>query len=92
MGCLFQVNRGSLLGRYGYNAQQMGMALVHRGFASVVATDAHSASVRTPRARDLYELLFYGVSPAAAEVLMRRNPGLILGDKRLPPAQPDWFE
>ena len=92
MGCLFQVNRGSLLGRYGYGAQQMGMALVHRGFASVVATDAHSAAVRTPRARDVYELLFYSISPAAAETLMRRNPGLILGDKRLPPAQPDWFE
>lgn len=92
MGCLFQVNRGSLLGRYGYTAQQMAMALVHRGFATVVATDAHSATMRTPRARDVYELLFQGVSPVAAEVLMNRNPQLILNDKLLPPAEPDWFE
>lgn len=92
MGCLFQVNRGSLLGRYGYSAQQMGMALVRRGFATVVATDAHSAMVRTPRARDVYELLFQSVSPIAAEVLMERNPEWILQNKLLPPAEPDWFK
>lgn len=91
MGCLFQVNRGSLLGRYGYAAQQMAMAMVHRGFATVVATDAHSPTVRTPRARDTYELLFHSVSPVAAELLMRRNPERILQDKLLPPATPDWF-
>lgn len=92
MGCLFQVNRGSLLGRYGYSIQQMGMALVRRGFATVVATDAHSPAVRTPRARDVYELLFQSVSPVAAEMLMHRNPEWILHDKLLPPAEPDWFE
>lgn len=92
MGCLFQINRGSLLGRYGYNAQQMAMALVRRGFATVVATDAHSPVVRTPRARDVYALLFQSVSPVAAELLMRRNPEWILQDKLLPPAEPVWFE
>lgn len=92
MGCLFQVNRGSLLGRYGYEAQQMGVALVRRGFATVIATDAHSTAVRTPRARDVYELLFHSVSPAAAEVLMKRNPERILLDKSLPPDEPVWFE
>lgn len=92
MGCLFQVNRGSLLGRYGYEAQQMGMELVQRGFATVIATDAHSITRRTPRARDVYELLFHFVSSAAAEVLMKRNPERILLDQSLPPEEPDWFE
>lgn len=92
MGCLFQVNRGSLLGRYGHSSQQMAMALVRRGFATVVATDAHSPVVRTPRARDVYELLLQKVSPAAAELLMRRNAERILQDKLLLPAEPDWFE
>ncbi len=92
MGCLFQVNRGSLLGRNGYNAQQMAMALVRRGFATVIATDAHSPVVRTPRARDVYELVFQTVSPVAAEMLMNRNPEWILHDKRLPPVEPDWFD
>ena len=92
MGCLFQINRGSLLGRYGFAAQKMGMELVHRGFATVVATDAHSPVVRTPRARDVYQLLSQEISPLAADVLMKRNPERILLNKTLPPAEPDWFE
>lgn len=92
MGCLFQVNRGSLLGRYGQQARQMGMELVRRGFATVVATDAHSPVVRTPRAGDVYELLSREVSPIAAETLMQHNPGRILKDTLLPPAEPVWFE
>ena len=92
MGCLFQINRGSLLGRYGLAAREMGMELVHRGFATVVATDAHSPAVRTPRARDVYQLLRDAISPLAAEVLMKHNPEKILLDKTLPPADPDWFE
>ncbi len=92
MGCLFQVNRGSLLGRYGYSARQMAMALVRRGFAAVVATDAHSPVVRTPRAKDVYELLTQSVSPQAAEMLMQRNPERILKDQLLHLTEPDWFE
>ena len=92
MGCLFQINRGSLLGRYGAEPQHMAMELVRRGFATVVATDAHSPVARTPRARDVYELLSQSVSPTAAEALMRHNPKWILQDKSLPPVEPDWFE
>ena len=92
MGCLFQVNRGSLLGRYGERSRQLAMALVHRGFATVVASDAHSPVVRTPRAKDVYELLSESVSPVAAEMLMKHNPQRILNDQPLQPAEPDWFE
>lgn len=91
MGCLFQINRGSLLGRFGPKAQQMGMELVYRGFATVVATDAHSPVVRTPRMKDVYQLLAREISPLAAEALLRRNPESILKDEQLPPAEPDWF-
>ena len=92
MGCLFQINRGSLLGRYGLAAQEMSLELVHRGFATVVATDAHSPAVRTPRTRDVYQLLSQEISPIAADVLMKHNPERILLDKTLPPVNPDWFE
>ena len=92
MGCLFQINRGSLLGRYGLSAQRMGMAMVQRGFATVIASDAHSSVVRTPRARDVYELLCQSVSPVAAEVLMHYNPQRLLQNKPISVAEPDWFE
>lgn len=91
MGCLFQVNRGSLLGRFGEEAQQMGMELVQRGFATVVATDAHSPRMRTPRVRDVHRLLSRAVSPFAAELLLGSNPQRILKNEELPSAEPDWF-
>lgn len=91
MGCLLQVNRCSLLGRYGEDIQQMALELVKRGFASAVATDAHSSKVRTPRARDAYELLYHSISPDAAETLMIQNPKKIINNNSLPPVEPDWF-
>lgn len=92
MGCLFQVNRGSLMGRFGEDVRQMGMELVERGFASVVASDTHSPNVRTPWMMDVLELLSRQISPGAAEYLLLRNPRSILRNEQLPPAEPEWFE
>lgn len=91
MGCLFQVNRGSLLGRFGAGAQKMGMELVKRGFATVVASDAHSASQRTPWMQDVQEMLDRQVSPVAAEFLLQYNPRCIIRNEQLPPVEPEWF-
>ena len=91
MGCLLQVNRGSLLGRFGRQAQAMAVELVERGFATVVATDAHSARVRTPWMRDIREVLAKEVSPQCAKMLLLENPKRILKNERLPSLEPDWF-
>lgn len=91
MGCLFQINRGSLLGRFGSGPRDMGMELVRRGFACVVASDGHTPRIRTPWMRDVRELLEQEVSPTAAEYLLQRNPTLILKNEPLEPAGPEWF-
>ena len=91
MGCLFQVNRGSLQGRFGRREQRMAVELVDRGFAAVVASDAHSARVRTPWMKDVQQLLSREFSPACAEILLRVNPVKILKNQELPPVEPEWF-
>lgn len=91
MGCLFQVNRGSILGRFGSGARDMGLELVSRGFASVVASDGHSSRMRTPWMEDVRSFLEQEVSPAAAEWLLKNNPSLILRNQPLEPAEPEWF-
>lgn len=91
MGCLMQVNRGSLLGRFGRSAQILGVELVERGFATVVATDAHSSRVRTPWMRDVREILAKEISPYCARTLLLDNPRKILKNERLDPVTPDWF-
>jgi protein-tyrosine phosphatase len=91
MGCRFQVNRGSLLGRFGPEAREVAWALAGRGFATVVASDSHSATRRTPWLRDVWELLEQRLSPAAAMWLLEENPRRIINNERLPSAEPEWF-
>lgn len=91
MGCLMQVNRGSLLGRFGIQARQMAAEIVERGFAAVVASDAHSPRMRTPWMEDVRQLLSEEISPRSARTLLVDNPRKILKDELLPPAEPEWF-
>lgn len=77
LGCLFQVNRGSLLGRFGGHAQALAYALVEQGFAAAVASDAHSPRVRTPWMEDVRDLLAQNsppVRPGAAAGQPQKNP------------------
>lgn len=91
MGCRFQVNRGSLLGRFGPEAMEAAWALTSRGFTTVVASDAHSATRRTPWMRDAWEMLEQRISPTAAAWLLKENPRRIINNERLPSAEPEWF-
>ena len=91
MGCLMQVNRGSLLGRFGTRAQDMAAELVERNFAAVVASDAHSPQMRTPWMEDVHKLLNREFSPVHARTLLLENPRRILKDDPLPPVEPEWF-
>lgn len=92
MGCLLQVNRGSLLGRFGRNAQQTAFELVDRGFAAAVASDAHSFRMRTPWMEDVQELLEKEFSLRCARMLLKDNPQKILKNEDILPVTPEWFE
>ena len=91
MGCLFQVNRGSLLGRFGGHAQALASELVERGFAAAVASDAHSPRMRTPWMADVRDLLSREFSPRHARMLLLDNPRKILKDEPITLAEPEWF-
>ena len=91
MGCLLQINRGSLLGRFGPGAQRMAAELVERGFVTAVATDAHSPRVRTPWMKNIQTLLSQEYSPQLARKLLLQNPQHILRNEPLPPSEPEWF-
>lgn len=91
MGCLMQVNRGSLLGRFGTRAQSMAIELVERNFASLVASDAHSSRIRTPWMQDVKEFLIQEFTVDCARALLLETPGKILKDEPIPPVTPEWF-
>ena len=92
MGCLLQVNRGSLMGRFGRHAHAMAFELVDRGFAAVVASDAHSPRARTPWMEDVWKMLSKEISPRCSRTLLLDNPKRIIKNEEIPPVQPEWFE
>lgn len=47
-GCVLQANKGSFLGRYGASSQATSFELLKEGLVSVVASDAHNCTARTP--------------------------------------------
>ena len=91
MGCLLQINKGSLLGRFGRRETALSYALVQRGFAFAVASDAHSSSTRTTWMEQVQGLLTEDFSPSTAHTLLTSNPERLLSGGLLPPAQPDFF-
>lgn len=91
MGCLLQVNKGSLLGYFGRNEQALAMELVNRGFAFAVASDAHSPLVRTTWMGDVKQLLREEFSTLAARMLLDENPGKLLKNEKIQWFEPHWF-
>ena len=91
MGCLLQLNRGSLLGRFGQRAESLSYGLIERGFATCIASDAHASTVRTPWLKDVHDLICREYSSELADVLLRENPQRILEDREVEIEEPEWF-
>lgn len=91
MGCLLQVNKGSLLGRFGPGAQRLSWELVGRGFAYMVASDAHSPRMRTPWMGEAAQLLQENFGPTAPRKLLWEHPMKVLNDEEIRQTEPDWF-
>lgn len=91
MGCLLQVNKGSLMGRFGTRTRELALAMVDRGLVTVVSSDAHSARIRTPWMYDVWDLLGRHFSPVAAQILLGDNPRRILNNEQIPSVTPEWF-
>lgn len=91
LGCLLQVNRGSLLGRFSRTAEELAWAMVDRGFVCTVASDGHSPFARTTWMRDVYVALRQDYSAEFASQLLEKRPLALLMDKAVSMDPPDWF-
>lgn len=78
MGALIQINKGSLLGRFGSRIQRTAEALLDHRLADVVASDAHRADLRTTDLTETGEFLSRAYGSRTAYLLMEENPGRIL--------------
>lgn len=91
MGCLLQVNKGSLLGNFGRTEYYLAHELVARRFAFAAASDAHSPTMRTTWMADTEKLLREEFSEQTAIRLLYTNPLRLLRDEEIREAEPHWF-
>ena len=86
MGAVLQMNKGSIFGRFGKEAERAAQYLLENRLADCVASDAHGADYRTPDMRPIRSFLEQWYGDAYAELLLEENPQRILAD------QPIWRE
>lgn len=83
-GCPVQVTAGSLLGRFGPNAQQIATAWLETDRIHVLASDAHNITSRPPELAAAYEHVAEVRGEETARALCIENPLAALEDRPLP--------
>lgn len=83
MGCLVQINTGSIEGNFGRNAKSIAIKMLKMHEVDVVASDAHSPFMRTPDLSFAHEYISENYSMDFAERLLVRNPKAILENKSI---------
>lgn len=81
-GCLMQVNRGSIFGRFGSGAKQCVDRLLDQHMVTCIASDAHKPYERTTYMADIKEYMEQEYSFEYSKKLLYDNPKRILeGEK-----------
>ena len=82
-GCLSQVNKGSIFGRFGRQEQKTAEILLDHHLVTCFASDAHSPYARTTYLGDIQDFLidFYGEERMIR--LLYENPARMIEDKKL---------
>ena len=81
-GCLLQVNRGSIFGRFGSGAKQCVDRLLDQHMVTCIASDAHKPYERTTYMADIKEYMEQEYSFEYSKELLYDNPKRILeGEK-----------
>lgn len=79
MGALSQINKGSVLGKFGSACEMCADFLLDEELVSCVASDAHSPYMRTTEMREIERYLARVYSREFSNLLLKENPRRILG-------------
>lgn len=83
IGCLLQINKGSLKGSFGTSARKTAYRLLDAELADFIASDAHGPYVRTPFLADARDAVADIYSENYAELLFNVNPSCVLNNKEI---------
>ncbi len=82
-GYALQINKGSLLGRFGPREEETGISLIRHGLGACVASDAHGASYRTTDMTEVRHFLALEFGEEYMKLLLEENPYRILSGREL---------
>ncbi|MBO5360723.1 MAG: hypothetical protein J6B25_07785 [Clostridia bacterium] len=83
MGCLLQVNKGSVKGSFGREAHVVSKSLIKHEVADFIASDAHSPYMRTTYLSDVHEIICDIRSQEYADLLLSINPEKVIRNKKI---------
>lgn len=86
-----QLNKGSLLGRFGEKTKLTAMRIIDHGIAACVASDAHGARRRTAHMSHVRDMLLSEVGEEYTNLLLERNPARIMAGRELMGYEPYPF-
>lgn len=78
-GCWLQLTAGSLVGRFGPQAQEAAYAIIDEGWNCLIATDAHNLNNRPPLLSEGRIALQKRYGDAVAKSMVQDKPAKILG-------------
>ncbi len=81
MGCLIQVNAGSVMGKYGFGVRQLTRNMLKQGLIHFVATDAHDLDKRQPRLSLCAEYIGKKYGESSRRRLFYEHPMCVLRDE-----------
>ncbi len=81
-GAICQITAMSITGEFGPEIRGSSLAMIERGLADIVATDAHNADTRPPVLSRAYREVKKSFGENMARKLFFENPGKILEDAR----------
>lgn len=81
MGAVIQLNKGSLLGRFGRTVRKTAESLLRHRLVHAVASDAHRADIRTTDLSEVSKLLCLDYGASAARLFLEENPSRILSGR-----------
>ncbi len=82
-GCLSQLNKGSVFGRFGRHAAKTAEILLEHNLVTCIASDAHSPYRRTTYMADIREFVEEHFSKKQAESLLFTNAKAIIKDEKI---------
>ncbi len=84
LGCYMQVNKGSVLGRFGRRVENAAWFLLQEDLVTCIGSDAHKPYVRTTEMAEIKSVLSRMFSPDYAYELLEKNPGWLIGESVRP--------